>query len=282
MTPPTPRPSPLRQVRADRGLTLEQVCADLDHRSRTGSSGVTPSMLSGWERGRRTTSRRYRELLTDYYGRPAEELFAHQDGAVTAGNTSCLVNGPRGLREAMREVARTAASHLAVTGSRSRDVAYLKTIEKVLAARPELVHYRLLFGPPRNRVLHAHLGRLLEVRDPEDRSLGMKTLHIGLIRPEQDMPERFFVASERAAVVPIPSLTSAYGFDSGVLLGPPAAERLLDHARQCYAAATRVESLEALHGLLPAPSPPRDRAWPTSAPLPPCSEPGSTSTRSWN
>ena len=123
-----------------------------------------------------------------------------------------------------------------MAGSRSRDLAYLEVIEKILVAQPALVHYRLLFGPPRNTALHAHLGRLLELRDPTDRSLGMKTLHIGLIRPEQDMPERFFVASEHAAVVPIPSLTSAYGFDSGVLLGAQSAARLLDHARQCYAA----------------------------------------------
>jgi hypothetical protein len=44
-------------------------------------------------------------------------------------------------------------------------------------------------------------------------------------------PERFFCASEVSAVVPIPSLTSAEGFDSGVLVGLHAAERLIDHAR---------------------------------------------------
>ena len=260
MTPPTPRPSPLRQARTDLGATLAQVCADLDHRSPTGASGVTPSMLSGWERGRHTTSRRYRTLLAGYYDRPVDELFTHQDGAATAKDTPHLVSGPRALREAMMEVVRSASSHLAVAGSRSRDLAYLEVIEKILVAQPALVHYRLLFGPPRNTALHAHLGRLLELRDPTDRSLGMKTLHIGLIRPEQDMPERFFVASEHAAVVPIPSLTSAYGFDSGVLLGAQSAARLLDHARQCYAAATRVETLDALHQLDPTASHHRDPA----------------------
>ena len=74
------------------------------------------------------------------------------------------------------------------------------------------------------------------------------------------MPERFFVASEHAAVVPIPSLTSAYGFDSGVLLGPQSAARLLDHARQCYAAATRVETPEALDQFDPTASHHRDPA----------------------
>jgi hypothetical protein len=62
-------------------------------------------------------------------------------------------------------------------------------------------------------------------------------------------PERFFCASEISAVVPIPSLTSAEAFDSGVLLGPKAAERLIDHARQCYAAAQRVETVQTVRAL---------------------------------
>lgn len=50
-------------------------------------------------------------------------------------------------------------------------------------------------------------------------------------------------------MVPIPSLTSAEAFDSGILLGPKAAERLIDHARQCYAAAKRVETVQAIRAL---------------------------------
>jgi hypothetical protein len=69
--------------------------------------------------------------------------------------------------------------------------------------------------------------------------------------PHRRNPERFFCASERAAIVPIPSLTSAEAFDSGVLLGAKAAERLIDHARQCYAAARRVETTAAVHDLPP-------------------------------
>ena len=105
-------------------------------------------------------------------------LFAHQDeGLATRG---CLV----------------------VTGSRSRNTEYLKTIEVVLAEKPSLVHYRVLFGPPRNQVLKDHLIRLLELCDPRDRSLGIKTLHLGLVDDLEGAPERFFCASERMAVVP--------------------------------------------------------------------------------
>jgi hypothetical protein len=38
-----------------------------------------------------------------------------------------------------------ARQYLAVLDSRSRDAGYLGTIEAVLAERPELVHYRVLF-----------------------------------------------------------------------------------------------------------------------------------------
>jgi hypothetical protein len=111
------------------------------------------------------------------------------------------------------------------------------------------VHYRVLFGPPHHLVLKDHLRRLLEIRDPGDRSHGYKTVHIGLVVDTAAVPERFVCASEREAVVPIPSLTSAEAFDSGVRLGPQGAERLVDHVRQCYAAAIRVEAPEAVANL---------------------------------
>jgi hypothetical protein len=63
------------------------------------------------------------------------------------------------------------------------------------------------------------------------------------------LPERFFCASEQMAIVPIPSLTSHESFDTGVALGPAAAARLLDHGRQAYAAARRVESVEDITAL---------------------------------
>lgn len=138
---------------------------------------------------------------------------------------------------------------LVAAGSRSRDTEYLAAIETVLAERPGLVHYRVLFGLPHHQVLRNHLSRLLELRDPEDRSLGIKTLHLGIVEDTVTRPERFFCASEQMAAVPIPSLTSAEAFDSGVSLGAVAARRLLDHGRQAYAAARRVESPELVAAL---------------------------------
>lgn len=76
--------SPLRMARASIPATLQQVCEDLDKLSVDGSSGVTPGMLSGWELGRHITSIKYRRVLAEYYSRPPEELFAHQDQQLTA------------------------------------------------------------------------------------------------------------------------------------------------------------------------------------------------------
>ncbi|WP_143539481.1 XRE family transcriptional regulator [Saccharopolyspora spinosa] len=207
-------------------------------------------MLSGWELGKHITSIRYRRVLAEYYSQPPEVLFAHQDQQLTAATeTPRLLVGHHDLRDAMTEVVRNAHRYLAVLGSRSRDTAYLETIETVLAQRPELVHYRVLFGPPHHQVLKDHLLRLLEIRDPQDRSLGVKTLHISIIDDHPRTPERFFCVSESVAVVPVASLTSAEAFDSGVLFEAGVAERLIDHARQCYAAGRKVETNQALREL---------------------------------
>ncbi|MET9259574.1 helix-turn-helix transcriptional regulator [Amycolatopsis sp. NPDC004079] len=250
-----PPASPLRQARLSLPATLAQVCEKLDSRAKGGSSGVTPGMLSGWERGVRVTSIKYRKILSDFYDSPPETLFAHQDTQLTTpAEQPRLLVGHRDLRDAMADVVRDARRYLAVVGSRSRDATYLEAIHNALAAEPELVHYRVLFGPPRHQVLKDHLLDLLQVRDPHDRSLGLKTLHIGIVEDDPGTPERFFCASESRAVVPIPSLTSSEAFDSGMLFEAGVSERLIDHARQLYAGARKVETAAALRSLPAMPS----------------------------
>jgi len=51
------------------------------------------------------------------------------------------------------------------------------------------------------------------------------------------------------AVIPIPSLTSHEAFDSGIVLGAAPAMRLLDHGRQAYAAARRIETMQEVADL---------------------------------
>jgi transcriptional regulator with XRE-family HTH domain len=242
--------SPLRQARRARNWTLERLVEEIELRSPGGHSGVTPSMVSGWELGRHTTSIGHRTMLCDIFGQPPDALFAHQDEALV-GQTPAprLLARFCDLQEAMLATVASARECLVVTGSRSRDGKYLEAIETVLSERPSLVHYRVLFGLPHHVVLKEHLLALLRLRAPDDRSLGVKTLHLGMVEDVTAAPERFFCASEQMAVVPIPSLTSHEAFDSGVVLGGDAAERLLDHGRQAYAAARRIETAEAVTAL---------------------------------
>jgi transcriptional regulator with XRE-family HTH domain len=232
----------LRRARLARNWTLDDVVEEIDLRTPGGHSGVTPSMLSGWELGRHITSVGHRKMLCEIYGQAPQVLFAHQDSGLRTATAPRLLASVTDLREAMLATVKGARECLVAAGSRSRDAEYLEVIEAVLADRPTLVHYRVLFGPPHHQALKDHLLRLLELRVPAARSLGMKTLHMDIVEDTVTTPERFFCASEQMAAVPIPSLTSAEAFDSGVMLGPPAAGRLLDHGRQAYAGARRVET----------------------------------------
>lgn len=243
-----PRISPLRAARKARNWTLEGLVEQFDLRTDGGHSGVTPSMISGWELGKHTTSLGHRKTLCEIYGKPVDVLFSHQDESLSEQASPALLARFPDLQRAMLDTVTTARECLVALGSRSRDLGYLAAIEKTLEERPSLVFYRVLFGPPRHHVLAQHLLELLKLRDPRDRSLGVKTLHLGVI-DEEDVPERFFCASEGMAVVPIPSLTSHMEFDSGIQLGAPEALRLLDHGRQAYASSRKVETVEAIEEL---------------------------------
>lgn len=89
------------------------------------------------------------------------------------------------LVEAMIEVAVEAHEYLVVTGSRSREKSYLAAIENAVAQQPDLVHYRVLYGPPRHAELADHLVRLWELRDPGERRNGVRTLRIGVVHQRE-------------------------------------------------------------------------------------------------
>ncbi|MEU1668427.1 hypothetical protein ABZ547_33580 [Streptomyces sparsogenes] len=124
----------------------------------------------------------------------------------------------------------------------------MAAIETAVAQHPDLVHHRILYGAPRHRALADHLLKLLELRDLSARRNGIKTLHIGVVEPTEAL-ERFFVASETQAVVPLPSCHGAEGFDCGVLLSREAAVGLVHHAREACAPARPVETSQAVRAL---------------------------------
>jgi transcriptional regulator with XRE-family HTH domain len=80
--------SALRQARRHRNWTLGQVVRAIDER--VPNSGVTESLVSAWERGRRRTSLRYRAALCEIYGQPPEVLFAFQDAGRSLASSAAL------------------------------------------------------------------------------------------------------------------------------------------------------------------------------------------------
>ncbi|WP_051055737.1 MULTISPECIES: helix-turn-helix transcriptional regulator [Kitasatospora] len=232
-------------------MTQEDVAEALNLITNLSADG---SLVSAWESGRRRTGQRNRQGLCRLFGEKPEVLFAHQDGEAVStlessgtGVVLKVLTRWTDLVEAMVGVVAGAREQLVVTGSRSREKAYLAAIETAVARDPGLVHYRVLYGPPRHRELADHLVRLLELRDPGERRHGVKTLHIGVV--EGPALERFFVASETQAVVPLPSLHGSDGFDCGVLLGREAAQGLVHHGREAAAGARAVETFETVRAL---------------------------------
>ncbi|MFE6782109.1 XRE family transcriptional regulator [Streptomyces sp. NPDC057680] len=242
--------SELKRARLEKNLTLEEAATELN--AITGGTSDT-SQLSAWESGRRRTGLRNRRGLVELYGKSSEVLFAHQDGQNGVAQAlhqaqGTLITRWADLSEAMTSVVAGAKQHLVVTGSRSREKAYLDAIESAVAQNPDLVHTRVLYGPPRHPELAEHLLRLMELRDPAERRNGVRTLNIGLVDRGETL-ERFFVASESQAVVPLPSLHTADGFDCGIVLDDAAAAGLVRHGKEACAAARLLGTIRDVRDL---------------------------------
>jgi transcriptional regulator with XRE-family HTH domain len=247
--------SRLRQARLKRNWTLRDLIAAIDERAGR-TTGLTESLVSSWELGKVRPSMYYRRLLCEVYGATPEEL-GFEEAACTSGEVSPglrLVTGHDALLAEMIAVVQGAEECLVVTGSRSREAAYLAQIERRLTERAKLVHYRILFGPPRRQAVKDHLLRLLEITSPDDREVaGVKRLHLGIVDDVRCEPERFIVASEKEAVLGIPSLVTAGNFDTGVVFcTPQAGQGFVQHVKQVYAGTRRLESRGAVDELMVA------------------------------
>lgn len=146
-----------------------------------------------------------------------------------------FVTSGEDLQAALLQVVRDARECLVAVGSRSREPDYLKAIEQALEARPELVHYRILIGPPHHQVLKDHLFRLAALGGSQARRHGPKTLFVAMLEDLARDPEHFFVASERAGIVMLPSVNLPANFDTAVLIGDARmAQALQQHGRALY------------------------------------------------
>jgi transcriptional regulator with XRE-family HTH domain len=115
------------------------------------------------------------------------------------------------------DIAGSARDVLLCVGSRSRDASYLRAIEAALEANPRLSHYRVMALPPFKPIFQQHLLRLIEIRDPLDRSCGYKTIHVGIYRDTIRQPECGVCVNETTALVVLPSISSVGEYNTAML-----------------------------------------------------------------
>jgi hypothetical protein len=163
------------------------------------------------------------------------------------GPSGHLVTSGGELTAALVDVVRNAQEYLVAVGSRSSEISYLQEIEQAIQDKPRLVHYRILLGPPRSQVLKDHLLRLLTLRPAQVYGSAEQTVHVSILNDLTRYPERFFVASEQAAVIILPSANSPMNFDTAIIVREPQyVHRLLQHGKALYSK-NRLESFDAIN-----------------------------------
>jgi hypothetical protein len=98
-------------------------------------------------------------------------------------------------------------------------------------------------------VLKDHLLRLVALRPAQVKGSSGQTLHISIVNDLIRYPEKFFVVSEQAAVIILPSVNSPMNFDTAIVVDEPRyVHRLLQHGKALYGK-HRLESFEAMDRL---------------------------------
>lgn len=148
-----------------------------------------------------------------------------------------------------QSIVRDAEKKLYITGSRSRDLKYLQAIEERLRSEPNLVLYRVLFGIPHRIMLKDHLLRLLHIRDPNDRSIGQKSIHLGLFKDYGKQSETFILGNEKAAIVPLP-FNGVGEYSSGIFFtGAEEIDKLDRFVREIYKLSEKIETISSVSSL---------------------------------
>lgn len=177
-------------------------------------------------------------------------LYLLKNAGELGGRSYRVIKSAKDLLAYNEQIVNEAQNDLYMTGSRSRDVNYLKAIEKKLQDVPALVHHRVLFGAPHHLVLKEHLRQLLKLRDPKDRTQGFQTIHLGLFNDYQRQFETFILGNEREALVLLPSLLGVGEYNSGIIFtGRDEVDGLLRFVKDLYGWSTKVETLAEIEAL---------------------------------
>lgn len=214
--------------------------------------GVSEKSVRNWEQGRHRPVPGAQRQLDAAVQRLTPQEHQRFRAAVglpgDTGGVGLLTSFPD-LLAAMTAIVSGAREILVTTGSRSAELSYLQAIEQALRRRPALVHYRVLFGPPRTAALRDHLLAIERLRPLDREAGGIQTLFVGVIDDVATEPERFICANEQQAILAIPSLVTLGNFDTGVILREPAAALgLVQHVKQLYWVTQRLDHLDSFFG----------------------------------
>lgn len=181
----------------------------------------------------------------DQVPRPTPVSQIKPDGPT--GPSGHLVTSGGELTAALVDVVRNAQEYLVAVGSRSSEISYLQEIERAIQDKPRLIYYRILLGPPHSQVLKDHLLRLLTFHPAQVNGSSEQTVRVSILNDLTRYPERFFVASEQAAVIILPSANSPMNFDTAIIVREPQyVHRLLQHGKALYSK-NRLESFDAIN-----------------------------------
>jgi transcriptional regulator with XRE-family HTH domain len=190
---------------------------------------ATPSVLS---------------YLATYFGVDRSALVERSLPATT------VLTSTADVIQANVDIASSAKEVLLCAGSRARDASYLSAIEVALGESPKLAHYRLMALPPFRRVFQRHLLRLIELRDPLDRSQGYKTIHVGIYQDTIKQPEFNACVNERTGLVVLPSIFSAGEYNTAMLTNDKAVvDGLIRYGKTLYQMSTPLETAWAISDL---------------------------------
>ena len=189
----------------------------------------------------------------------AEKTFRPSEAAVRnpsgLGQPSVmqLLHSSEAVKAAQLSIVAEATTHLAATGSWSRNSDYFGAIEKRLQKERKLRYYRVLCGPPKTKELVEHLRRLVLLRDPDAHEDGRRTLCIGVTDIECE-PERLLVTSEHATLVALPSVNRFGDYDTALLIRDSRfAERFTQYVHDYFIQSrrliTKAEVLEYLEAI---------------------------------
>ena len=161
-----------------------------------------------------------------------------------------LICGAGAVMTANIQIVQRAADRLFVAGSRSRDEKYLGAIEEQLKKHPDLIHYRVLIGPPRLAILKDHLLKLLQIRSPDDLSKGYKTIHMGMFANEYLQPEIFLCGNESSVLAVLPPMTGIGEFTTAAFFtDPELVDSYLRLTKDLYNKGRKIETVDSVKEL---------------------------------